>query len=79
MSRYAARGGPQIPSIADRSAPRNTAEERAASQSRTQGSRSQANCRSTKTQVNPNSALKGTKHHRSDPSNVPGILGSSYL
>ena len=43
MSRYAARGGPQIPSIANRSAPRNTAEGRAASQSRTQGSRSQAN------------------------------------
>ena len=43
MSRYAARGGPQIPSIADRSAPQNTAEGRAASQSRTQGSCSQAN------------------------------------
>ena len=36
-------------------------------------------CRSTRTQVNPNSALKGTKHHQSDPSNVPRILGSSYL
>ena len=43
MSRYAARGGPQIPSIANRSAPRNTAEGRAASQSQTQGSHSQAN------------------------------------
>ena len=43
MSHYATRGGRQIPSIADRSAPRNTAEERAASQSRTQGSHSQAN------------------------------------
>ena len=36
-------------------------------------------CRSTKTQVNPSSALKRTKHHQSDSSNVPGILGSSYL
>ena len=43
MNRYAARGGPQIPSIANRSAPQNTAERRATSQSRTQGSRSQAN------------------------------------
>ena len=32
-----------------------------------------------KTQVNPSSALKMTKHHQSDPSNVPGILGSNYL
>ena len=31
MSRYAARGGPQIPSTANRSAARNTAEGRAAS------------------------------------------------
>ena len=31
-------------------------------------------CRSTKTQVNPSSALKTTKHHQSNPSNVPGIL-----
>ena len=43
MSRYAARGGPQIPSIVNRSAPQNTTEGRAALQSRTQGSRSQAN------------------------------------
>ena len=35
MGRYAARGGPQIPSIANRRAPRNTAEGRAALQSRT--------------------------------------------
>ena len=34
-------------------------------------------CRSTKTQVNPSSALKRTKHHQSDQSNVLGILGSS--
>ena len=40
MSRYAARGGPNIPSRVNRSAPRNTAEGRAASQLRTQGSRS---------------------------------------
>ena len=36
-------------------------------------------CRSTETQVNPSSALKRTKHHQSDPSIVPGILGSSWL
>ena len=35
-------------------------------------------CRSTKTQVNPSSALKRTKHHQSDPSNIPEILGSNY-
>ena len=33
-------------------------------------------CRSTKTQVNPSSALNRTKHHQSNPSNVPGILDS---
>ena len=38
MSRYAARGGQQIFAIVNRSAPRNTTEGRAASQSRTQGS-----------------------------------------
>ena len=43
MSRYATRGGSNVPSCANRSAPRNTAEDRAASQSRTQGSCSQAN------------------------------------
>ena len=36
-------------------------------------------CRSTETQVNPSSALKGTKHYQSDPKIVPGILGSSWL
>ena len=36
-------------------------------------------CRSTKTQVNPSSALERTRHHQSNPSNVPGILGSNYL
>ena len=34
-------------------------------------------CHSMETQVDPSSALKRTKHHQSDPSNVPGILGSS--
>ena len=43
MSRYAARGGQNIPAIVNRIAPRNTAEGRDASQSRTQGSCSQAN------------------------------------
>ena len=34
-------------------------------------------CRSTKTQVNPSSALNRTKHHQSNPSNVLGILDSN--
>ena len=34
-------------------------------------------CRSTKTQVNPSSALNRTRHHQSNPSNVPGILDSN--
>ena len=34
-------------------------------------------CCSTKTQVNPSSALNRTKHHQSNPSNVPGILDSN--
>ena len=34
-------------------------------------------CRSTKTQVNPSSALNRTKHHQSNPSNVPRILDSN--
>ena len=37
----------------------------------------QNNCGSTKTQVNPDSALKRPKHHQSDQSIVPGIPGSS--
>ena len=36
-----------------------------------------SNCRSTKTQVNPSSALNRIKHHQSNPSNVPGILDSN--
>ena len=43
MSRYAARGGSNVPSRVNRSAPQNTVEGRAASHSQTQGSRSQAN------------------------------------
>ena len=43
MSQYAAQGGSNVPSRANRSAPRNTTEARAASHSRTQGSRSQVN------------------------------------
>ena len=35
-------------------------------------------CRNTKTQVNPSSALKRPKHHQSDQSIVPGILGSNF-
>ena len=34
-------------------------------------------CQSTKTQVNPSSALNRIKHHQSNPSNVPGILDSN--
>ena len=36
-------------------------------------------CRSTKTQVNPGSALNRSKHHQSNPSNVPGILDSNLF
>ena len=36
-----------------------------------------AHCCSTKTQVNPSSALNRIKHHQSNPSNVPGILDSN--
>ena len=43
MSWYAARGGPNVPAIVNRIAPRNTAEGRDTSQLRTQGNRSQAN------------------------------------
>ena len=43
MSRYAAQGGSNVPSHANKSAPQNTAEARVASHSRTQGSHSQAN------------------------------------
>ena len=43
MSRYAARGGSNIPSLLNKSTPRNTAEGRATSHSRTQSNRSQAN------------------------------------
>ena len=37
----------------------------------------ESKCRSTKTQVNPNSALNRTKHYQSNPSNVLGILDSN--
>ena len=71
MSRYAARGGPQIPSIANRSAPRNIAEERAASQSRTQGSRSQANintlARQKRTTETSSQAGPSAKRRKSTP------------
>ena len=36
-------------------------------------------CCSTKTQVNPSSALNRTKHHQSNPSNVPGIPNTNLL
>ena len=39
--------------------------------------KSQYQCRNTKTQVNPSSALNTTKHHQSNPSIVPGILDSN--
>ena len=43
MSRYATRGGSNVPSRVSKSATQNTVEEMAASQSQTQGSHSQAN------------------------------------
>ena len=69
MSRYVARGGLQIPSIANRSAPQNKAEGRAASQSRTQGSRSQVNinapARQKRTTETSSQAGPSAKHRKS--------------
>ena len=76
MSHYAARGGPQIPSIANRSAPQNTAEGRVALQSRTQGSCSQANinepARQKRTTDTSSQADPNAKHRKSTP-----VAGSS--
>ena len=59
MSRFAARGGPNIPSPINRSAPRNTTEGRATSQSPTQGSCSQANTNApTRQKRNTKSSLQ---------------------
>ena len=81
MSRYAARGGPQIPSIANRSVPRNIAEGRAASQSRTQGSRSQANinalARHKRTMETSSQASPNAKRRKSTPgagSSASGLM-----
>ena len=80
MSRYAARGGPQIPSIADRSAPQNTPERRAASQSWTQGSHSQANInaparqkRATETSSQAGSSAKRKKSTPKAGSSASGL------
>ena len=48
-----------------------------ASQELQAGGCGEPRCRSTKTQVNPSSALNRIKHHQSNPSNVPGILDSN--
>ena len=81
MSCYAARGGPQIPSISNRSAPRNTTEERAASQSRTQGSRSQANInaparqkRATETSSQAGPSAKRRKSTPAAGSSASGLM-----
>ena len=71
MSRYAARGGPQIPSIVNRSAPRNIVEGKAASQSWTQGSRIQANinapARQKYTTETSSQACPSAKRRKSTP------------
>ena len=83
MSRYAARGGPQIPSIANRSAPRNTAEGRAASQYRTQGSHSQANinapARQKRTTETSSQAGPSAKRRKSTPTARSSASGLTHV
>ena len=83
MSRYATRGGPQIPSIANRSAPQNTVEGRAASQSRTQGSRSQSNinvpARQKRTTETSSQAGPSAKHRKSTPGAGSSTSGLSHI
>ena len=83
MSLYVARGGPNIPSCVNRSARRNTVEGRAALQSWTQGSRSQANTnlparqkRNTKlsSQANPSA-----KRRKSTPGAGSSAFGLTHV
>ena len=83
MSHYAAQGGPQIPSIANRSAPRNTAEGRVASQSRTQGNRSQANinapARQKRTTKTSSQAGPSAKRRKSTPAAGSSAFGLMHV
>ena len=83
MSRYAARGAQQIPSIANRGGPRNTAEGRAASQSRTQGSRSQANmsapARQKRTKETSSQAGPSAKRTKSTPGARSSASGLTHV
>ena len=83
MSRYATRGGPNIPSLVNRSAPRNTAEGRAASQSRTQGSRSQANtnapARQKCTTESSSQANPSAKRRKSTPGAGSSAFGLTHV
>ena len=83
MSRDAARGGTQIPSIVNRSVFRNTAEGRAASQSRTQDSRSQANtnarARQKHTTESSLQAGPSAKHRKSTPGAGSSAFGLMHV
>ena len=83
MNGYAARGGPNIPSLVNRSAPRNTAEGRAASQSRTQGSCSQANtnalARQKRTTGSSSQANPSAKHRKSTPGAGSSTSGLTHV
>ena len=83
MSRYAARGGPNIPSLVNRSAPQYTPEGRAASQSRTQGNRSQANtnapARHKRTTESSLQADPSAKHRKSTPGAGSSASGLTHV
>ena len=83
MSRYAAQGGPQIPSIANRSAPQNTVEGRAALQSRTQGSCSHANinapARQKRTTEMSSQVGPSAKHRKSTPGAGSSAFGLTHV
>ena len=83
MSRYATRGGSNVPSRANRSAPRNTAEARAASHSRTKGSCSQANTNApTRQERNTESSSQAdprAKHRKSTPSAGSSASGLTHV
>ena len=76
MSQYVARGGPNIPSLVNRSAPQNTVEERAALQTRTQGSRSQANTNAPARQKPNTESSSQTNPSTKRKKSTPGV-GSS--
>ena len=83
MSRYATLGAQQIPSIANRGGHRNTAEGRAASQSRTQSSRSQANmsalARQKRTKEPSSQAGPSAKRTKSTPRAGSSASGLTHV